>query len=360
MSVNGPTIIAVLLTAIGAMGLPITIFLIFFEVKPSQKKKISQREMIFILMWSLLLVLGIVNLYFVLGINSDNSGKQDDSSQNESSQEFIEQDSSDAVKDDESDENANLSSEELLIKQNFDLIQQLRDEYSETDIEVIESESGSVEFYIYERAGRIYQDLTNVEEYNILRGKNILSAKVVIIDYSSDEIICTLTSSDNIRYSPGNQNKFYCVVFHDDYDIYVTCPMQVVSGERQGVLTIDLEKKDCQYTPLFQLRLYMTSTGEDKPYCIASSYKDAKFTCRSLRDSKTGSTYYGSTTESGMLSWGSRTYFSLSTDYVVEVFLSPEANHEIESNHRTFDGAVTNSNQIDLYFDFNDISDSVQ
>ncbi len=370
MSVNGPTIIAILLTAIGALGLPITIFLIFFEVKPSQKKKLSVREMTFILMWLMLLVLGLVNLHFVVDINSNNSSEQDNNIQSESSQESSEQDnniqsessqesseqdSDGAVKD---DEKAHLSLEELLIRQNLDLIQQLKDEYSEADTRVIKSESGSVVFYINERAGRVYHDLMNTEEYDILVGRRILSAKMVIMDYSSDEIICTLTSSDNIRYSPGNQNKFYCVVFHDDYDIYVTCPIQVVSGEESGKFFMNLEKKDCQYTPLFQLRLYMTSPDEDKSYCIASSYKDAIFTCRSLRDSKTGSTYYGITTESGILSWGTQTYFSLSTDYIMDIYLSPESNHEIKSTHCTFDGSVTNSNQIDLYFDFNDIGDS--
>ncbi len=355
MSVNGPTIISILLTAIGALGLPITIFLIFFEVKPSQKKKLSVREMTFILMWLMLLVLGLVNLHFVVDINSNNSSEQDNNIQSESSQESSEQDSDDTVRD---DEKAELSPEELLIRQNFDLIQQLKDEYSEADTTAIESESGSVEFYINERAGRIYHDLMNTENYDILKGRPISSAKMVIMDYSSDEIICTLTSSDNIRYSPGNQNKFYCVVFHDDYDLYVTCPIQVVSGEESGNFSMNLEKKDCQYTPLFQLRLYMTSPDEDKSYCIASSYKDAIFTCRSLHDSKIVNTYYGITTESGILSWGTQTYFSLNADYVMDIYLSPESNREIKSTHCTFDGSVTNSNQIDLYFDFNDIGDS--
>lgn len=58
---NGPTIIAILLTALGAVGLPIAILPIFIEVKPDQKKHVSVKAMIHILMWLALMVLGIVN-----------------------------------------------------------------------------------------------------------------------------------------------------------------------------------------------------------------------------------------------------------------------------------------------------------
>lgn len=354
---NGPTIIAILLTALGAVGLPIAILPIFIEVKPDQKKHVSVKEMIHILMWLALMVLGIVNLYVVFNAGNGNNDGRGDNIRMEGNQESDEQDGEDAAKQDEGGENADLSQEEVLIKQNSDLVQQLKAEYSDMDTKVIESESGSVWFNIYERAGYIFEDLKKTGEGYELCGEQISSAKVVILDYASDEIIFTLTSSEGsaVRYSPGNQNTFYCVVFHDDYNVYVTRPFQVVNGSNYGTISISLEKKDSQYTPLFQLRLQMRDSGTDGKYINVPSDYDACFSCKKkVKDDKIGMSYIGGTSESGILSWGDETYFSLNTDYVIDVYLR-RVSDNIESTNQVFDGSITNSNQIDLYFEFDNI-----
>ena len=64
--------------------------------------------------------------------------------------------------------------------------------------------------------------------------------------------------------------------------------------------------------------------------------------------------FHGRTTESGILTWSQGTYFSLNTDYIMDIYLKEAFEDDsIESMHQTFDGFITNSNQIDFYFDFN-------
>lgn len=254
------------------------------------------------------------------------------------------------------EENKDLSPEELLIKQNWDVIQQLKAEYSEADTKVIESESGSVELYIYETGGYVYQDLTKRERIDTLLGTYVPFADVIIMDYASDTVICPLTSGENeaVRYSPGNQKKFYCVVFCDDYDIRVTYPYQVVGGEGHGWDYIFLEKSGGQYTSLSQLRLYARSLDSGEGYSIVPSDYNVNFTLRNIANDQSGGTSYNSfVTEAGILGWGRGSYFSLNTDYVVDLYIECVSGEDrIKSNHRTFDGLVTNSNQVDLYFDF--------
>ena len=336
MTMTGPSAISIFITALGALGLPIAILVIFFEVHPKQKKRLSIFEMICILMWLALLVLGVVNLYVVKTIKEDQ-------------------------------ENNNFSSEELLIKQNYALIQQLKAEYSDMDTEVIKSEDGAY-FYIFETAGYVFQDSMKNGEYDVLGGAGVDSAMVVIIDYSNDKIICTLTTDSHgtIHYSPGNRNKFYCVIFHNDYEIYVTCPIQVAYGEyngNSGSTSFYLEKKDSQYTPLFQLRLHMRDLGTDEPYSIVSDDCNATFCCKSVYDSKIcGTSYQSSAFDFGVLQWGDNSYFSLNINYVMDIYLWSWSNSESnsESIHQTFAGSTISSNIVELYFDFNNESDNME
>lgn len=161
----------------------------------------------------------------------------------------------------------------------------MKAEYSEGDTEVLGSDSGSVEFNLYEKAGYVFENLMETGDRDILLGEEISFAKLVIMDYSSDTVICTLNSGEIgfVRYSPGNQKKFYIVVLHDDYNIHVTPPFQVVSEGQRRWTKIFLEKKDSQYTSLFQLRLYMESPNLFERYSIVPPGYDIIFYTKNMR-----------------------------------------------------------------------------
>lgn len=357
MSTLGPFLISILLTTVSVMAFPLAILPIFAEVKPIEKKQLSSREMKLAIALLGLYILGFVNLYAIWNIGNKNPGEPDGGDPIVDSQGPAGQDGEDAPQQDNDDENADLSPEELLVKQNWDEIQQLKAEYSQGDTEVLGSDSGSVEFNLYEKAGYVFENLMETGDRDILLGEEISFAKLVIMDYSSDTVICTLNSGEIgfVRYSPGNQKKFYIVVLHDDYNIHVTPPFQVVSEGQRRWTNIFLEKKDSQYTSLFQLRLYMESPNLLERYSIVPPGYDIIFYTKNIYDNQNGGTpYQSSTSESGILYWDNKSYFCLNTDYIMDIslqFLS--GTFQVESTHRTFDGSVTNSNQIDLYFNFN-------
>lgn len=361
MSMDGHFLIGILTTTAGAMALPLSVFLAFFVVKPEQRPQLSRRAMAAAIFFLALFVLGCVNLYMVCNIGNEDRGQPVREDQTEDSQEPDGQGGQDGSKQEAGgighsiSPEEDLSPEELLVEQNWDEIQRQKAAYSEADTEKLGSEGGDVSLYVCEKAGCIFQDQMKTGDCRALAGAAVSSAKVLIMDYSTDTMICTLSSEKygSVRYSPGNQKKFYAIVFHDNYDICVTCPFQVVNEDRNNWADIFLEKKDCQYTPLFQLRLYMPNLDAGGEYSTVPAGYDTRFRPKNIYEDRFGSSYPGSASESGILRWDNRSYFSLSTDYVVEVWLLRESGTDwIESKHETFDGSVTNSNQIDLFFEF--------
>lgn len=370
MSSNIHTLIAILLMALGGIGLPISILPIFYEVNPVQKIRVSTRQMVFMLMWLMLLGIGIANLYFVLaGSNKDPEGSGSSTqsgtpqeSDDSSGEDLANQDGKDDGKDDSDGDDIGLSPEKLIVKQNSDLIQQLKAEYSDEDLEVIKSESSSVYIRIYEKAGCIFQNLLKAGECYVFDGKPVSSARVIILDYFSDEIICALTSDESgeVRHSPGNQNKFYCVVFHDNYNIYVTPPIQVVSGENNGSFSIYLEEEDSEYTPLCQFRIHVQDPSADTPYSIASPEDRINFYCETVMPDETivCGGYGSSVNELGILSWGNKTYFSLNTKYTMDIYL--RRGIDLQSTHNKISSFPENSNIMDLYFVLKDSSENAE
>ena len=370
MLIDASSLVAIVLTALGLLGLPISIFLIFFEVTPGKRIHLSRRQMVFAIMWLVLLIIGIVNLCAVFDGTNDGSSGQDNSVQGGNIQGSDNQSTGDtgstmgeAPGQDSDDGDTELSPEELLVKQNSDLIQQLKAEYSSTDVNDIGNKDGSVTLSVWEKAGYIFQDFMKTGKYEILRGDMVSDAKVIIFDYFSDEMICSFTTNTSgiVRYAPGNQKQFYAVIFHDNYDIYVTPPIRVTSEDNNGYMEIYLEGKESEYTPLCQFCLYVYGLNEDEYYSIASDYHVC-FCCKTvLPDDKISSPSYNTTvSNSGILSWSGNSYFSLNTKYVLDIALYPPSNFDLESTHETVDCSVTNSNQIDLFFEFAGENDTVE
>ena len=234
--------ISILIDAVGISGLFITILSIFFQVKPSSERTISKWNMTFIILWLVLVVIGSLNLYYECNRNNVDSCEQSGSIDETINQEISKsnEDDDNSQEDDDEDLTSSLTPEEL-IEQNLDLILQLKEEYSDTDTVTIENDN-NVKFEIYEKAGYIYRDLTKTGKHEILSGCYVPFVKVIILDYFSNEIIYDFVPNENkyIYFAPGNNNKFYGVFFHDDYDIYVTPPIQVVGGDFSELFTINL------------------------------------------------------------------------------------------------------------------------
>ena len=139
-------IISVLITASGFFGLILTILTIFFEIEKSPKKNITRKTMIIIITCFGIIILGFVNLYYIINNN--------DVSEN---QERIETQKNFETFSNNINDNINLSEDELFIKNNYNLIQQLKEEYSDKDTEIIKNYS--VELCFFEKAGLLYYDL---------------------------------------------------------------------------------------------------------------------------------------------------------------------------------------------------------
>lgn len=359
LSMGWHFLIGILVTTAGAMALPLTLFFAFFEVKPEQRKQLSRREMAAAIIALALLVLGIVNMYMLYDIGyKDHKGPDSDDQTEDSQEPGTQEDENTSGQDDsgtaDDSSDKDLSPEELLVKENWDEIQRLKAEYSKTDTETVKSESESLQIEICETAGYIFLDLMKTEACATLDGMRVPNVTLVVMDYSTDQILCSFNSGEGwcIVYSPGNEEEFYAVAFHDDYDIYVTHPFKVIHGEGNHGTSIYLEKKGSQYTPPCRLRLFMRDMNTEHGYFIVPTQYKAVFTME-----KNGTqfvSFHGRTTESGILTWSQGTYFSLNTDYIMDIYLREAFEDDsIESMHQTFDGSITNSNQIDFYFDFN-------
>ncbi|MBD5444628.1 MAG: hypothetical protein HDR29_03660 [Lachnospiraceae bacterium] len=280
--------------------------------------------------------------------NNDNTIEDGNSIQEETFVSDSQKDNSQEV----TDGDIIFSEEELFIERNFDLIQELKTKYLYEDTEIIKNDS--VEFYIYESAGYIFQDLIKTEECNklLLMGDGVPYTKVIILDYYSDEVIYTFSpeNSHKISYSPGDQNIFYCVVFHNNYDIYVSSPIQVVGGKYQNIINIGLEGKHSEYTPLFQIRLYAQNNKSDATYSIVSDGYGVQYHCENKYTNNPTVTTQIWTSNSGMLSIGQYSYFCLNTNYLMDISLFAPSDDISRFNHQTFDGSITDSNIVELYF----------
>lgn len=354
-----PAAISFLLSILGAaasmMALPLAILPIFFTVKPVQKKQLTSREALLALTALALLLFGVANLQAAWNLSQERlrepgGGDAVVGSQGPGSQDGPEQEAGGTRHTISPDED--LSPEELLVKQNWDEIRRLKARYSKADTETFSNESDLLRISICETAGYVFQDLAETENRHALRGRYIPNVTVVIMDYSTDQILCTLTSDEEfgVLYSPGNEKEFYAAAFHDDYDIYVTHPFKVTHGNGGACSSICLEKKGSQYTPLSRLQLHMLNA--DQRYTLVPPHYQVRFFM-----AKNGSSFdrcYGSTTESGVLTYEQGTYFSLNTGYTMELYLEqPSEPVWIESTRETFSGSDANSNLTHLYFHFN-------
>lgn len=241
-----------------------------------------------------------------------------------------------------------LSPEDQFIKNNIELIKQLKAGYSEADTRVIESDS--VHFEVCENAGYIYQDIMKTSGCEILEGIQVSNAKIIILDCDSDEIVRSYEADKwgRVDHLPGNQKNFYCVVFHDNYNIYVSSPFRVVGGESYNSIDICLERINSEYTPLFQFRIRIHDLILDETYSIDSSEYIARFRCEDAISKEYNMTYGVHISDVEILSLYNKTYFSLNTNYIMDFFLDFESDSKLKSTHVIFDGSVKNTNIIDV------------
>lgn len=338
-------LLGVLVTAAGFIGLFITIVSLYYEIIPSKKKKITKQNMTLIIIWLALFFLGFTNLYYIRNENqgsissgsTDNHGEDDSNTMTDKEDPFLQ--------------------EKLFIEENYDYIQQIKSSYSEADTKIIEDDT--VDFRIVEKAGYIYQDLMKTGKPEILAGSFVNSAQIIILDYLSDDIIYTYTSQNGIiHHLPGNQNKFYCVVMHEDYDICVTQPIQVIEKEHEKYyngIDIYLDKKNSNYTPLSRICLYMRDlkSNDESPSVITDDYI-IRFTCINTNSKSNSSSFQINTLNSGILSYSEKSFFCLNTNYIMQISLY----HKSDDNHvlaqQTFDGSIIDSNLTEIIFEVDD------
>ena len=352
-------LMSIIITAAGLLGVLVSIVFIFFKVK--EPIEITKKDTIYIIIWLILMTLGGVNLYFVY--NNDNNVKSGE--ENNNIQESDDQDQPSSTEEVYTIANDDTLSEKelLLIKQNYELIQQLKAEYTDEDTITIQVES--VYFYLVERACYVFRNLKKDGTYYELDGADVLSSKVIFLDYYSDEIIYDfdLKQQGTIHYTfTENIDKFYCVVFLDDYEIYVSRPISVILGDEEYSSSIEffLNKEDDKYTSLFQIRIHMLdikSNYSDIPisddYIVKMEYKD-------IASGNCSRKYYTEISESGILEYNNCSYFSLNENYVMNFYLYhkiDDDNSELVAQEK-FNGDITNSNLVDIYFTLEDESDT--
>lgn len=247
------------------------------------------------------------------------------------------------------------SKAELLVKQKLDLIRQLKDQYSDSDCELVYNDY--VELLFYEKAGCIYQDLAKEGESYELAGRHMSVNKVVIVDYFSDEIICTYTpESNSVKHSPNSQKEFYCVIIDYEHNIYVTHPISVVGGEWYCDVKIIIDKKGTEYTPLFQVHPYIHDAKSNNLYPVDPSAYMIRVECL-VSGVDLGIVYDADITDSGILSKGKKyTYFSLNTNYELYFYLNRILDDNTEYlTKQVFDDSITDSNFVEIVFDIEDI-----
>lgn len=351
--------ISILTTTVGIFGLLITVFLAFFQVK--NPVKISKKDTIFIGVWLFLCILGCVNIYYAKRVSNEKvSNQQDDDYINvkmnsQDDNEGNKQNNKDKTENKNSNDdidnkgNNNLSEEEILIVENNDLIQELKNFNKSTKI----FHSKSIELSFSETAGYIYSDIQKNGKFEKLGGERVTPSKVIVLDYYSDEIIYTFNSQENncIEYFPNNTDKFYCIIYHEKYNLYVTQPIQVVGGDSYGSMHILLNKESDKYTPLFQLHAYMRDLHIDENYSTCSSDYGVLMQCKNIYSDKGNITLFTDILDSGIISYCGCSYISLNSNYIVDLFLYEESHGDSILSNTTLDKVVTDSNVIKIYFD---------
>lgn len=262
--------------------------------------------------------------------------------------------------------NADANFDEDPIAQNLDAILQKKAEYADSDTLLIKNERVWVD--INEKAGYICNDLQNTGEPTILAGRCLDSITVYFLDYETNNVIYTLSSSKNgtIEYYPGNTKKFFCVVITSEYELFVSQPIQALGGENLQALQIFLDKADSRYSPLFQVRLQACDSSQTTRDFYIPSTAVVSFQCvdrYSDHNSFPSSHYKGGTTSSGIIQFGSKCYFSLNTRYVLDVSLKVvdvSSGEEMLLPYKTIDGSIKNTNLIDIFFQYDGNKVSLQ
>lgn len=284
-------------------------------------------------------------------INSDNDDKTDKNSIQEISSAI---DSQNSGTEQTTNDNNRLSEEELLIKQNWDFIQQSKEKYLEEDTIIIKNKY--INLCFYEIGGYLYSNLKRNGNYDILKGNGVVPTKLYIIDYFSNKIVYIFSPKqlNSIWYSHGSQEKFYCVAFHDDYDIYISPPIQVGGEDSYEVLNIFFNKKDYEFTPLFQMNALLYDAKSDVPPLICSSDYKVLVYIRDKHSNGTHEIFDTQLIDLGILTYNNYSYFSLNKNYIMDLFLYHQSNKDLKISNRTFDGSVTNSNLVKIIFTIND------
>ncbi len=226
----------------------------------------------------------------------------------------------------------------------------LKASYSDADTILVENIE--IEFCIAEKAGIIYRNLKKTGKQHFLSGAYAPSAKVIFLDYFSDDIIYSCTSKEApIPYT--NSDKFYCVVVHDDYELCVTPPIKIIGGNKNNRVDIQLDKKDAVYTPLSQIHLYMQDPKSNGSYDAIPSDYILVFHCTNINDGHTYLDYnVGKIPSSGIVSYKDEcTYFSLNTDYEMDLSLRHQSDENLELAYQIFDGPVQNSTMTEVIFE---------
>ena len=349
--------VGIILTAIAILGIVVAIFCIFFQAK--NPIKVTKKDMVVIIIWLVLLSLGIANLMHMRSENNVDSNEQSKGAvETEFHEISVGTEERNSEWTDLEDMDINLSEDEQLIERNSDLIQKLKSEYNNEDTKIIENDSVNIEFN--EISGYVYKNLSKTDECDILAGIGITPVKVLILDYSKDDIIYSYSPKNNtVIYYPDDQNKFYCVVFCDDYDIYVSYPIETIGGDGSNNIEINLDKKGSEYTSLFQLRLNMRSLKSEEQFSLVSEDYAVKYTCINLHSDGNSSSYLQVMSNNGMLSPSGFDYISLNTNYVMDISLYKSSDlNELLAQQRV-NGIAENTNLIDIYFDLDNENDIV-
>lgn len=270
---------------------------------------------------------------------------------------------SDDIKTNSTDTGTNLGEDPIV--QNLDAILQKKAEYTYSDTQQIECDR--VWIWIYEKAGYIYNSLQKSDDPVILEGKKLDSVIVYFLDYETDNVICTLLSSNGaVEYYPGNTRKFYCVVATSEYELYVSKPIQALGGDNSRAISILLDKIEDKYSPLFQVRLEGCDSSQSSQDCSLFSDAAVCFYCMDTYSEHGDSYYQVRTTDSGIVEhhW-SKSYFSLNTRYVLNVSLKlidVSSSEEMYPNtlpYKTIDGSIKDTNIINVFFEYDGSKTSI-
>lgn len=263
-----------------------------------------------------------------------------------------------------------LSSEELILV-NLDFIETKISEYTESDIQEVNNKY--VNLLVCENAGNLLYDEGDGTELTceVLDGKALASAMVIILDYETHEIIRTYYSDERGRiqhYSMGNEN-FFCVVALPEYELYVSEPVFVspeFEDEYSGIVGLYLSKPDFKYNDPICIRVKVRDFNQsEQNYDILSDHP-VSFRCIESLVNASEHQFFDCiyhmvyTNGSGIISRGgsSTYYFELNTEY--ELDISPGLSdissgiipYFYDSPYKTISDFPTHTNLIDVFVDY--------